>query len=90
VLRGRGRGHEGGGEGALGQKIRGGANPNSARVGWAVGRCGAVAVDSGEAGSVVANDGALALHHGERERYVWGSRMMGEGHGSEGGGAANF
>jgi hypothetical protein len=43
-------------------------------------RRGAVAVDGGETGSVVADDGALALHHG-RERGEWGSRTMGEGRG---------
>jgi hypothetical protein len=32
-------------------------------VGWR-GAAGTVAVDGGEAGSVVADDGALALHHG--------------------------
>jgi hypothetical protein len=66
VLWGRGRGHEGGGEGALGKKIKGGAHPNS---GASVGRRSVVAFDGGEAASVVTDDGALALHHGgERER----------------------
>jgi hypothetical protein len=38
-----------------------------------VGRRGAVAVDGGGAGTVVANDGALALHHRGRESEVrWG------------------
>jgi hypothetical protein len=45
-------------------------------VGW----CGVVAVDGSEAGSVATDDGALALHHGEREREVrWGLRTMGKG-----------
>jgi hypothetical protein len=65
VLWGRGRGHGGGGEGALGKKIEGGALPNR---GASVGRHGAVAVDGGEAGSVVIDDGALALYHRGRER----------------------
>jgi hypothetical protein len=40
-----------------------------------VGRHDAVAVIGGEVGSVVADDGALALHHGgEREREVSGGR----------------
>jgi hypothetical protein len=49
-----------------------------------VGRHDAVAVIGGEVGSVVADDGALALHHGgerERERGEWGSRTTGEGRG---------
>jgi hypothetical protein len=39
-----------------------------------------VAVNGGEAGSVVTDDRALALHHRERERErdEWGSKMMGE------------
>jgi hypothetical protein len=40
-----------------------------------VGRRGAVAVDGGGAGAVVADDGALALHYGGRERGEVGSRM---------------
>jgi hypothetical protein len=41
--------------------------------GGAVGRRGAVAVDGGGAGTVVADDGALALHHGVGESEVrWG------------------
>jgi hypothetical protein len=36
-------------------------------VGWR-GAASAVAVDGGEAGSVVADDGAIALHHKGRER----------------------
>jgi hypothetical protein len=47
-------------------------------VGWR----GAVAVDDGEAGSTATDDGALALHHKEREREVrWGSRTTGKGRG---------
>jgi hypothetical protein len=35
--------------------------------------CGAVAVDGGGAGTVVTDDGALALHHGDGESEVrWG------------------
>jgi hypothetical protein len=44
-------------------------------VGWR----GAVVVNGDEAGSTATDDGALALHHGEREREVrWGSRTMGK------------
>jgi hypothetical protein len=38
-----------------------------------------MAGDGSEAGSVVTDDGALALHH--RGRGEWGSRMTGEGRG---------
>jgi hypothetical protein len=39
-----------------------------------------VAVDGGEAGTVVTEDGALALHHEEREREArWGPKMTGKG-----------
>jgi hypothetical protein len=38
--------------------------------GWAVGRHSAVVVDGGGVGTVVTNDGALALHHGEGESEV--------------------
>jgi hypothetical protein len=46
-----------------------------------VGRHGAVAIDVVEAGSMVVDDRALALHHGgrERERGEWGSRTTREG-----------
>jgi hypothetical protein len=38
-----------------------------------------MAVNGGEAGSTATDDGALALHHGEREREVrWGSRTTGK------------
>jgi hypothetical protein len=41
-----------------------------------------VAVDGSEAGSVATDDGALALHHREREKEVrWGSRTTGKGSG---------
>jgi hypothetical protein len=41
--------------------------------GGGVGRRGAMAVDGGGASTVVADDGALALHHGEGESEVrWG------------------
>jgi hypothetical protein len=40
---------------------------------------GAVAVNGGEACTVVTDDGALALHHGERERGEVGLRMMERG-----------
>jgi hypothetical protein len=74
VLQGQGRGHEGGGEGAPGRKIGGGAHPiGGASGGGAVGRHSMVAVDGGGAGTVVTDDGALALHHGEGESEVrWG------------------
>jgi hypothetical protein len=73
VLQGWGRGHECGGEGAAGKKISSGAHPIGGAWGGAVGRRGAVAVDGGGAGTVVADDGALALHHGEGESEVrWG------------------
>jgi hypothetical protein len=50
-----------------------GLTQSAARRGGAVGRCSAVAVDIGGAGTVVADDGALALHHGEGESEVrWG------------------
>jgi hypothetical protein len=49
----------------LGKEIRGGAHPSS---GASVGRRGVVAFDGGGACTVVADDVALALHHGERER----------------------
>jgi hypothetical protein len=40
----------------------------------AVGRRGAVAVDGDRVGTMIADDGALALHHGEGESEVrWGS-----------------
>jgi hypothetical protein len=53
---------------APGKKSRGGAHRGGrASVGWQ-GAAGAVAVDGGEAGSAVADDGAIALHHGGRER----------------------
>jgi hypothetical protein len=35
-----------------------------------VGRCGVVAVNGGGAGTVVTDDGALAVHHGVGEREV--------------------
>jgi hypothetical protein len=56
MLQGRGRGHEGGGEGALSKKISG---TSGERGVGAVG--GTVAVDGGGAGTVVTDDGALAL-----------------------------
>jgi hypothetical protein len=44
-----------------------------------VGRCDAVAVDGGGAGTVVTDDATLVLHHGERGRNVrWGSRRAEE------------
>jgi hypothetical protein len=46
-----------------------------------VGRRGAVAVDGGGAGAVVANDRALALHYGGRERGEVRSRMTKNGRG---------
>jgi hypothetical protein len=50
-----------------------GLTQSVARRGGAVGQCGAVAVDGGGAGTVVADDRALALHHGEGESEVrWG------------------
>jgi hypothetical protein len=72
---GSGRGHIGGGEGAPGKKIGSGAHPISgtSRGGGSVGRRGMMAVDGGGAGTVVVDDGALALHHGEGESEVrWG------------------
>jgi hypothetical protein len=45
-----------------------GLTQSVARRGGAVGRRSAVAIDGGGVGTVVADDGALALHHGERER----------------------
>jgi hypothetical protein len=43
------------------------------RGGGAVGRRGAVMVDGSGAGTVAADNGALVLHHGERESEVgWG------------------
>jgi hypothetical protein len=45
-----------------------------------VGRPGVVAFDGGGAGTVVADDTALVLHHGERERKVkWGRRKARRG-----------
>jgi hypothetical protein len=62
-----------GSRGGAGQEDRWRGSPNRRRVGGAVGRRGAVAVDGGGAGTVVANDGALALHHRGRESEVrWG------------------
>jgi hypothetical protein len=73
VLQGRGRGHRGGGEGAPGKKIGGGAHPIGGASGGGGQWCGAVAVDGGGAGTVVTDDGALALHHGDGESEVsWG------------------
>jgi hypothetical protein len=47
-----------------------------------VGRRGTVAVDGGGARTVVADEAALVLHHGGRERKVrWGPRMMERGTG---------
>jgi hypothetical protein len=59
---------------ASGKKIGGGAHPiGGASGGGAVGRHGVVAVDDGGAGTVVTDDGALALHHREGESEVrWG------------------
>jgi hypothetical protein len=58
---------------APGKKIGGEAYPIDDASRGAVGRCGAVAVDGGGAGTVVTDDGALALHPGERESEVrWG------------------
>jgi hypothetical protein len=58
---------------APGKKIGGGAHPIGGASGGAVGRRGAVAVNGGGAGMVVADDGALAQHHGEGESEVtWG------------------
>jgi hypothetical protein len=73
VLQGWGRGHEGGGEGAVARRLAAGFTQSVARRGGAVGQHSAVAVDGGGAGTVVADDGALALHHGEGESEVrWG------------------
>jgi hypothetical protein len=47
--------------------------------GGAVGRHGVVAVNGGEACTVVTDDGALALHHGERERGEVGVENDGKG-----------
>jgi hypothetical protein len=57
-----------------GKKIDGGAHPiRDASGGGAVGWHDAVAVNGGGAGTVVADDGALALHHVEGESEVrWG------------------
>jgi hypothetical protein len=53
---------------APGKKIGGGAHPIGGASGGGGGQWdGAVAFDSGGVGMMVANDGALALHHGERE-----------------------
>jgi hypothetical protein len=52
-----------------------GAHPigSTSGGGGGVGRRGTVTVDGGGAGMVVADDGALALHHGEGESEVtWG------------------
>jgi hypothetical protein len=60
---------------APGKKISGGAHPigGASGGGGAVRRRGTVAVGDGGAGTVVADDGALALHHGEGESEVrWG------------------
>jgi hypothetical protein len=52
---------------APGKKINGGAHPIGGASGGAVGRRDAVAVNGSGVGTVVADDGALALHHGEGE-----------------------
>jgi hypothetical protein len=44
-----------------------------------VGRRGVAAFDGGGAGTVVTDDAAQLLHHGERKRWVrWGSRRAEE------------
>jgi hypothetical protein len=62
-----------GSRGGTGQEDRRWGSPNQRRVGGAVGRRGAVAIDGGGAGTVVIDDGTLALHHGEGGSGVrWG------------------
>jgi hypothetical protein len=60
--------------GGAGQEDRWWGSPNPRRVGrGAVGWHDAVAVNGGGAGTMVADDGALALHHVEGESEVrWG------------------
>jgi predicted Rossmann-fold nucleotide-binding protein len=62
-----------GSRGGVGQEDRRRGSHNRRRVGEAVGQRGVVVVDGGGAGTMVADDGALARHHGEGEREVrWG------------------
>jgi hypothetical protein len=62
-----------GSRGARGQDDRRQGSPNQRHVGGGGQWGDAVAVDGGGAGTVVANDEALALHHGEGESEVrWG------------------
>jgi hypothetical protein len=66
-------------------------SPKQRRVGGAVGRHDAVEFDGSVAGTVVADDVAQVLHHGERKRRVrWGSRRAEEvrASGSPSGGTA--
>jgi hypothetical protein len=53
-----------------GQEDRHMGSPNRWHVGEAVGQRDVVVVDGGGAGTMVADDGALARHHGEGEREV--------------------
>jgi hypothetical protein len=63
-----------GSQGGAGKEDWRWGSPNRRRVGGAVGLRGAVAVDGSGAGTVVADDGALALHHGEGKSEVrWGN-----------------
>jgi hypothetical protein len=55
-------------------------HPKLRRVGGAVGRRGAVALDGDGGLLVVIDDAAIVLHHGERGRKVrWGPRKVRRG-----------
>jgi hypothetical protein len=71
--------HTGKGGGAGQGELRRGS-PQQRRVGGAVGRRCAVVFGNGGAGTVVTDDAALVLHHGERGRKVrWGLRKVRRG-----------
>jgi hypothetical protein len=62
-----------GSRGGAGQEDQRRGSPNRRGIREAVGWRGAVAVDGGGAGTVVADNKALAQHHGEGEKEVrWG------------------
>jgi hypothetical protein len=73
VLDGRGEGTKAVGRVRRARRSAVGLTQSAAHGGGAVGRRGMMAVDGGGAGTVVVDDGALALHHGEGESEVrWG------------------
>jgi hypothetical protein len=66
--------------GCIGRGERRRGSPRRSGVGGAVGQRDAAVFDGGGAGTVVTDDVAHVLHHGERKRRVrWGSRRAERG-----------